>query len=271
MSPLHHISWRCSEMVWPWRARISSIPTDVVARARVPKKSRTTARARIGGSSRLSSVARSRSLRGVETPVVSPVGLRSQFVRPGSTDLPRLPRRVQMSTSFEMPRLRTLARHALPKLLETTVIPLALFAGVLHTFGLWGAIVAGLGWSYAAILRRLVTRQRIPGLLLIGTLTLTARSVLAFATGSSVLYFLQPTLGTAMVAVAFLLSVVLGRPLAQRIAAELLPDPRPRDGRRARAPLLPRHLAAVGGDVSCQRIGGGVAAVQPVSRDVRGD
>ncbi|HLM17715.1 MAG TPA: hypothetical protein VK549_07830 [Acidimicrobiia bacterium] len=44
-----------------------------------------------------------------------------------------------MSTSFEMPRLGTVARLAFPKLLETTVIPLALFAGVLHFFGLWGA------------------------------------------------------------------------------------------------------------------------------------
>ncbi len=130
-----------------------------------------------------------------------------------------------MSAAFEIPRLRTLARHALPKLLETTVIPVVLFAGVLHLFGLWGAIVAGLGWSYAAILRRVVTRQRIPGLLLIGTVTLTARSVLAFATGSSVLYFLQPTLGTALVACAFLLSVALGRPLAQRIAADFCPIP----------------------------------------------
>ena len=49
--------------------------------------------------------------------------------------------------------------------------------------------------------------------------------MLAFATGSSVLYFLQPTLGTALVAVAFILSVVLGRPLAQRIAADFCPIP----------------------------------------------
>src|SRR6476659_2391243 len=168
MSPLHHISCRCSEMVWPCRARISSMPTDVVARANVPKKSRTTARARIGGSSRVSSpsLAPARSVpRGRDTWG----GLRSQFLRCGSTDVPVLPRRAQMSATFEIPRLRTLARHALPKLIESTVIPLALFAGVLHFFGLWGAIAAGLGWSYAAVLRRVVTRQKIPGLLLIGT------------------------------------------------------------------------------------------------------
>jgi hypothetical protein len=130
-----------------------------------------------------------------------------------------------MSATFEIPRLRTLARHALPKLVEGTVIPLVLFAGVLHFFGLWGAIVAGLGWSYAAVLRRVVTRQRVPGLLLIGTVTLTARSILAFTTGSSVIYFLQPTLGTALVAVAFVVSVAIGRPLAQRIAADFCPIP----------------------------------------------
>jgi hypothetical protein len=130
-----------------------------------------------------------------------------------------------MSATFEIPRLRTLARHALPKLVESTLIPVGLFVGVLHFFGLWGAMIAGLGWSYAAVLRRVVTRQRIPGLLLIGTLTLTARSALAFATGSSVLYFLQPTLGTALVAVAFVCSVVLGRPLAQRIATDFCPIP----------------------------------------------
>jgi hypothetical protein len=130
-----------------------------------------------------------------------------------------------MSTSFEMPRLRTLARHALPNVVEGSLVPVGLFMVVLHFFGLWGAMAAGLGWSYAAVLRRVVSRQRVPGLLVIGTVTLTARSILAFATGSSVLYFLQPTLGTALVAVAFLLSVPLGRPLAQRLATDFCPIP----------------------------------------------
>jgi hypothetical protein len=130
-----------------------------------------------------------------------------------------------MSAPFEIPRLRTLARHALPNLIEGSLVPVGLFMVVLHFFGLWGAMIAGLGWSYAAVLRRVVTRQRVPGLLVIGTVTLTARSILAFVTGSSVLYFLQPTLGTALVAVAFLLSVPLGRPLAQRIATDFCPIP----------------------------------------------
>jgi hypothetical protein len=130
-----------------------------------------------------------------------------------------------MSAPFEMPRLRTLARHALPNLLEGSLVPVALFLVMLQVLGLQGAMIAALAWSYGAILRRVVTRQRMPGLLVIGAVTLTARSVLAFATGSSVVYFLQPTLGTALVAGAFLLSVPLGRPLAQRLATDFCPIP----------------------------------------------
>ena len=40
----------------------------------------------------------------------------------------------------------------------------------------WGALVAALVWSYMAIIRRAVTGQRIPGILVLGTLGITARS-----------------------------------------------------------------------------------------------
>jgi uncharacterized membrane protein len=54
---------------------------------------------------------------------------------------------------------------------------------------------------------------------------MTARTALALATGSAFLYFLQPTMGTGLVAGVFLGSVLLGRPLAQRLAADFLPLP----------------------------------------------
>jgi len=130
-----------------------------------------------------------------------------------------------MSTHFEIPRLGTLARHAVPNVVEGSLIPVGLFLVMLHVLGLWGAMVVGLGWSYTAVVRRLVSRRRVPGIMVLGAVTLTARSALAFATGSSFVYFLQPTLGTALVASAFLLSVPLGRPLAQRLAADFCPIP----------------------------------------------
>jgi hypothetical protein len=61
--------------------------------------------------------------------------------------------------------------------------------------------------------------------LLIGTATLTARTILAAVSGSTFVYFLQPTLGTAAVAAAFLLSVPLNKPLAGRLADDFCPIP----------------------------------------------
>jgi hypothetical protein len=126
---------------------------------------------------------------------------------------------------FEIPRLPALARHALPNVLEGTVVPVAVFLVTLRLFGVWGALIAGLCWAYGAIGWRLATRRRLPGLLMLGAATLTARTVIAFATGSVFVFFLQPTLGTALVAAAFLVSVPIGRPLAERLARDFCPLP----------------------------------------------
>jgi uncharacterized membrane protein len=125
----------------------------------------------------------------------------------------------------ELPGLRRIARHAGPRLMEATVVPLVLFYAGMATVGVFGALLVALAWSYAALLRRLVRGERLPGMLLLGTLGLTARTAISFASGSVFLYFLQPTLGTVAVAAAFLLSVPAGRPLAERLAADICPLP----------------------------------------------
>ncbi|MFB3737950.1 MAG: VC0807 family protein [Candidatus Velamenicoccus archaeovorus] len=127
-----------------------------------------------------------------------------------------------MQVPFQLPRLSALARHAIPHVLEGTLVPLALFYGALWVVGVWGALIATLAWSYGALLRRLVLRRRIPGLLVLGTAAITVRTISALATGSVFIYFLQPTLGTVVVALAFLLSVPAGRPLAERLAGDFV-------------------------------------------------
>ena len=127
--------------------------------------------------------------------------------------------------SFEIPRIRALARHALPSIAEGVIVPVGLFMVTLWVLGVWGAIVVGTLWSYGAIIRRVVTGRRIPGLLLLATATITARTVIAATTGSVFVYFLQPTLGTAIVAGAFLVSVPFGKPLAERLASDFCPLP----------------------------------------------
>lgn len=126
---------------------------------------------------------------------------------------------------FEIPRLRTLARHALPNVVEGTILPVVVFLMALRLLGPIAAMVAGLCFGYTAVALRLVTRRRVPGLLLVGTVTATARTVIAIASGSVFVYFLQPTLGTALIATAFLLSVPLGRPLTERLARDFCPIP----------------------------------------------
>jgi len=130
-----------------------------------------------------------------------------------------------MSPHFELPRLRTLARHAIPHLVEATLVPLGLFYLTMWLLDVWGALMVALGWSALAILRRVVVGQRVPGILLLGMLGLVVRTALAFASGSVFLYFLQPSLGSLVVGGAFLLSVSVGRPLAERLASDFCPLP----------------------------------------------
>jgi len=130
-----------------------------------------------------------------------------------------------MHPYFEMPRVRTVARHALPRLIESTIVPLGLFYVFLRIAGVWGAVIAGLGWSYAAIARRLLRGDRVPGLLVLAALGMTVRTAIAAASGSVFLYFLQPSLVTVVVAAAFLLSVPAGKPLAERLAHDFCPLP----------------------------------------------
>lgn len=124
---------------------------------------------------------------------------------------------------IEIPSLRSLVRHTLPNVLEGTVLPLVVFLVMLKATGVWGAMTAGLVLSYGLIARRALTGRRIPGVLILGALTLTARTALALASGSVFVYFLQPSLSTALVATAFLLSVAVRRPLAQRLAHDFCP------------------------------------------------
>jgi hypothetical protein len=67
--------------------------------------------------------------------------------------------------------------------------------------------------------------HRVPTLVLVGLGVLLFRTLLALATGSSFLYFLQPTLGTGTVGLVLLGSAFFGRPLILRLARDFCPLP----------------------------------------------
>jgi hypothetical protein len=126
---------------------------------------------------------------------------------------------------FEIPRLTALAVHAVPRVVESMIAPVVVFYAGMLVLGLNGALVTAVTWVYGGILVRLVRRRPVPGTLLLAALGVTARAALAAITGSAVVYFLQPTLGTMLVAMSFLTSVPLGRPLAAKVATDLVPLP----------------------------------------------
>lgn len=117
-------------------------------------------------------------------------------------------------------------KHAWPSVFEGKIVPLVVFLLFLKWAGASGALLAALGWSAAVVTYRLSTGRKVPALVILSTIGLAAKTVLALATGSLVVYFLQPTISTALVGLAFLISVPLGKPLAERLAHDFCPfDP----------------------------------------------
>ncbi len=127
--------------------------------------------------------------------------------------------------TFSIPKLRTMARHALPHVVEGTLLPMGIFYGAMWLAGFWGAVTASLAFSWGAVGFRVATRRAVPGLLIVGALGLSVRAAVALLNNSPFVYFLQPTLGTFALAAAFLFSVPAGKPLAARLAADFLPMP----------------------------------------------
>ena len=130
-----------------------------------------------------------------------------------------------LTSHVEIPRLRTLSRHIGRNLVETTLIPLVLFYGAITLYGQVAALLISLGWCYLAVAGRLLRRCRIPGLLVLAALGLTVRTVVGLGTGSLFLYFLQPTLGNALIGAIFLASLAGRTPMAERLAEDFCPLP----------------------------------------------
>ncbi len=128
-----------------------------------------------------------------------------------------------MHSPIVIPNIRNVVRHALPNVVEGKIIPLVLFIGFLEIVGTLWALLVALGWSLAAVAYRTATGRRVPGLIVLSTVALSARTIAAIATGSMVVYFLQPTITTVLVGIAFFVSVPLGSPLAQKLAYDVFP------------------------------------------------
>ncbi|MFL6237898.1 MAG: VC0807 family protein [Actinomycetes bacterium] len=124
-----------------------------------------------------------------------------------------------------LPPLRGVAIRAGKQILETTVAPTAAFWLLLHVAGLHAAVIGALTLNYLLIGRRLLLRRTVPVLLIMGTVLLTSRTAIVFATGSTFLYFLQPTLNAYLVAGIFGASALAGRPIVRRLSRDFIDLP----------------------------------------------
>lgn len=128
--------------------------------------------------------------------------------------------------TVDLPCWRSVLKQGGRTLVENTLAPLVVFYVALVTLGHTWAFVSALVLSYATVGVRLLLRKGVPAMLLLGLVLMTARAVIALATGSIFLYFLQPSLGNFAIGAVFLGTVALGRPLVARLAREFcgIPD-----------------------------------------------
>jgi hypothetical protein len=122
--------------------------------------------------------------------------------------------------SVAVPSLPKLARRALPQALEAALVPAASYLLANHFLGARVAMLAPLAWAVGAVAWRGLRAIRVPGMMVLALVTLLVRSVIAFVADSTFLYFVQPTIGGVALALAFLGSVVVDRPLVRRFAAD---------------------------------------------------
>ena len=126
---------------------------------------------------------------------------------------------------IRLPAVRALVRQVSGHLLEGVLVPAITFYAVLATVSLRWALIATLLWSYSVIGFRLSRRRRVPGILVLGAGIVTARTAIAFATNSSFVYLVQPSLANFCVALLFLASLVPGKPLTRRLADDFCAFP----------------------------------------------
>lgn len=113
--------------------------------------------------------------------------------------------------------------HAWVNVVTGKLVPLAIFLALFRTTGITAAVLAALAWSLGLVGYQRAKGHRIAGLVIMSIIGNTAKTIMALATGSVVAYFLQPTISTTLVGTAFLVSVPLGLPLAERLVRDFCP------------------------------------------------
>jgi len=122
-----------------------------------------------------------------------------------------------------IPGLRAIFDHAWLNVLVGKIVPMLLFLALFKAIGITPAVLAALAWSLGVVAYQQTKGHRIAGLVILSIIGNTAKTIVAISTGSILAYFIQPTISTTLIGTAFLLSVPLGLPLAQRLVYDFCP------------------------------------------------
>ncbi|HKT03581.1 MAG TPA: hypothetical protein VJT31_28970 [Rugosimonospora sp.] len=126
---------------------------------------------------------------------------------------------------IEIGHLRSALLRAARMFAETVAVPTGLLFVLLHTAGLVPGLLAVLGWCVLTVGVRWVAGRHMPGTLLLCVGMLCGRAVLALVLSSALVYLLQPVVGSILMALLFLGSAALGRPITIRLARDFVALP----------------------------------------------
>jgi hypothetical protein len=171
-----------------------------------------------------------------------------------------LPRTTALAVPAERPHrhhpsLEAVLRRLGSSVLVACVVPACLFYTSFRIADVWTAMLVALAWSCGAITWRAANGRRTSGLLLLSATVMTARTVIAFVTDSSYVYFLQPIITDGLIGATFLLSLATARPLASRLAGDFYPL----DDDLATRPRMQRLLRRVSLLWGCVALGKAIA------------
>jgi hypothetical protein len=103
------------------------------------------------------------------------------------------------------------------------------------TVGSMVGLIGVLAWCAVTVAVRMATMGRVPGVLLLSITMLVGRTALALALSSVYVYLLQPVAGSMFMAVLFIGSALIGRPITLRLAQDFVHLPvRMTEDRRVR-------------------------------------
>ncbi len=145
-----------------------------------------------------------------------------------------------MDRRIVIPGLRAIVSHSWVNVLTGKIVPLLIFLGLFSSVGITPAVLAALAWSLGLVAYQRAHGHRIAGLVILSIVGNTAKTIVALATGSVVAYFIQPTISTTLIGTAFLISVPLGFPLAERLVRDFCPFDEATNNEPAFAAFFPR-------------------------------